>query len=119
MSLDPRLLDVLACPADKGPLLYFADERSLYNPRERLRYRVQDGIPAMLIEDAEKTDDAEHGRLMAEASDNAVATTDADTPGRPDRRHTGSSDTAACADPSAGRDVDESPAAHQSPEPGD
>ena len=31
--LDPRLLEILACPEDKGPLLYFADEDSLYNPR--------------------------------------------------------------------------------------
>ena len=33
MALDPLLLEVLACPEDKGPLLYFADEDLLYNPR--------------------------------------------------------------------------------------
>ena len=33
MALDPKLLEILACPEDKGPLLYFADEESLYNPR--------------------------------------------------------------------------------------
>ena len=33
MSLDPLLLDVLACPVDKGPLLWFEDEDVLYNPR--------------------------------------------------------------------------------------
>ena len=33
MALDPKLLEILACPKDKGPLLYFADEESLYNPR--------------------------------------------------------------------------------------
>ena len=26
MALDPLLLEILACPEDKGPLLYFADE---------------------------------------------------------------------------------------------
>ena len=26
MNLDPLLLDVLACPVDKQPLLWFADE---------------------------------------------------------------------------------------------
>ena len=31
--LDPQLLELLACPEDKGPLLYFADEQALYNPR--------------------------------------------------------------------------------------
>ena len=38
MALDPKLLEILACPQDKGPLLYFPDEESLYNPRLKLRY---------------------------------------------------------------------------------
>ena len=67
MTLDSRLLEILACPADKGPLLYFADEQMLYNPRLRLRYRVEDGIPVMLTEEASASDDAEHGRLLAKA----------------------------------------------------
>ena len=28
MALDPQLLEILACPDDKGPLLYFAFGRS-------------------------------------------------------------------------------------------
>ena len=52
---------------DKGPLLYFADEQSLYNPRLQRRYRVLDGdIPDLLIDDAETVDDAEHARLTQE-----------------------------------------------------
>ena len=38
MALDPQLLEILACPEDKGPLLYFEDEDSLYNPRLKRRY---------------------------------------------------------------------------------
>ena len=61
MALDPKLLEILACPEDKGPLLYFADEDTLYNPRLKRRYRVLDGdIPDLLIDDAETVDDAEH-----------------------------------------------------------
>ena len=45
MTLDQKLLDVLACPEDKGPLLYFADEQTLYNPRLHKRYEVRDDIP--------------------------------------------------------------------------
>ena len=60
-TLDPRLLEILACPEDKGPLLYFADEQSLYNPRLHRRYDVRDGIPVMLIDEASSVDDAEHG----------------------------------------------------------
>lgn len=75
MTLDSRLLEILACPADKGPLLYFADEQMLYNPRLRLRYRVEDGIPVMLTEEASAADDAEHGRLLAKAEADGIRPT--------------------------------------------
>src|SRR5882762_6104811 len=76
MALDPKLLEILACPQDKGPLLYFADEQSLYNPRLRRRYRVLDGdIPDLLIDDAETVDDAEHARLTAKAEGDGVKPT--------------------------------------------
>ena len=65
MTLDPKLLEILACPDDKGPLLWFADEEALYNPRLRRRYAVRDGIPVMLIDEAEAVDEAEHDRLLA------------------------------------------------------
>jgi uncharacterized protein YbaR (Trm112 family) len=75
VTLDARLLDILACPRDKGPLLYFSDEGVLYNPRLRLRYRVEDGIPVMLLDEADPVDDAEHGRLLAKAEADGVGPT--------------------------------------------
>jgi uncharacterized protein YbaR (Trm112 family) len=76
MALDPKLLEILACPEDKGPLLYFEDEHALYNPRLQRRYRVLDGdIPDMLIEDAETVDDAEHQRLLEKARTEGIAPT--------------------------------------------
>lgn len=72
MALDPRLLEILACPDDKGPLLYFSDEDSLYNPRLHRRYVVEDDIPNMLIDEAEAVDDAEHERLMARAESESI-----------------------------------------------
>jgi len=76
MALDPKLLEILACPQDKGPLLYFADEDALYNPRLRRRYRVLDGdIPDLLIDDAETVDDAEHTRLVERAEREGIAPT--------------------------------------------
>jgi uncharacterized protein YbaR (Trm112 family) len=73
MALDPKLLEILACPEDKGPLLYFADEDTLYNPRLKRRYRVLDGdIPDLLIDDAETVDDAEHARLAKKAQTDGV-----------------------------------------------
>jgi uncharacterized protein YbaR (Trm112 family) len=73
--LDPRLLEILACPEDKGPLLYFADEQVLYNPRLQRTYAVRDGIPVMLIEEASSVDDAEHERLTAKAEAEGIAPT--------------------------------------------
>lgn len=67
MGLDPLLLEILACPQDKGPLLYFADEGSLYNPRLRRRYSIKDDIPDMLIDDAESVSTEEHERLLNKA----------------------------------------------------
>ena len=75
MTLDARLLEILACPSDKGPLLYFADEESLYNPRLRLRYRVEDGIPVMLMDEADSVDDDEHGRLLVKAEADGISPT--------------------------------------------
>lgn len=75
MALDPQLLDILACPEDKGPLLYFESEGALYNPRLKRRYRIDDDIPVMLIDEAEQVDDAEHDRLLAKADADGIAPT--------------------------------------------
>jgi len=75
MALDPKLLEILACPEDKGPLLYFEDESSLYNPRLQRRYEVRDDIPIMLIDEAETVDDGEAARLTAKAEADGIRPT--------------------------------------------
>jgi uncharacterized protein YbaR (Trm112 family) len=75
MALDPQLLEILACPDDKGPLLYFADEDALYNPRLKRRYSIRDDIPVMLIDESEIVDDAEHERLVAKAAAEGIEPT--------------------------------------------
>ncbi|HZJ27597.1 MAG TPA: Trm112 family protein [Acidimicrobiia bacterium] len=75
MALDPKLLEILACPEDKGALLYFADEDALYNPRLHRRYAVRDDIPIMLIDEAEAVSDTEHERLLAKAESDGVQPT--------------------------------------------
>jgi uncharacterized protein YbaR (Trm112 family) len=72
MSLDPRLLEILACPEDKGPLLYFAADNTLYNPRNKRRYAVKDDIPVMLLEESQVLSDAEHGRLLDKAKSEGI-----------------------------------------------
>ncbi len=75
MSLDSRLLEILACPVDKQGLLYFSDEETLYNPRLKKAYRVHEGIPVMLPDEASDVDDAEHTRLVAKAEADGVSLT--------------------------------------------
>ena len=77
--LEEKLLGILVCPQDRGPLLLVADEglreehgtsECLYNPRLRRAYRIEDGIPVLLIDEAVAvTDDAEHQRMLDRASD--------------------------------------------------
>ena len=75
MALDPQLLEILACPQDKGPLFYFESEGSLYNPRLKLRYAVRDDIPIMLVDEAEAVADAEHDRLLAKVESEGIQPT--------------------------------------------
>jgi uncharacterized protein YbaR (Trm112 family) len=80
MSLDPRLLAVLACPEDKGPLYYLGDEGGLYNPRLHRRYLVTDGIPVMLIDEAVAVGDDEHASIVARIEAGELAPTFQPTP---------------------------------------
>ena len=75
MTLSPDLLAVLACPEDKGPLLYFGDDGGLYNPRLKRRYQITDGIPIMLIDEAETVDDDVHAELVARADAEGIVPT--------------------------------------------
>jgi uncharacterized protein YbaR (Trm112 family) len=69
MALEAALLKILACPVDKGTLLYFDAERVLYNPRLRRRYQITNDVPLMLAQQAEAvTSDDEHSRLLGLAN---------------------------------------------------
>ena len=52
--LDKELLEILACPKCKGELEYDSDKNKLDCKACRLRYSVEDDIPIMLIDEAEK-----------------------------------------------------------------
>ena len=65
--LSERLRAILVCPEDRGPLLLIGEE-ALYNPRLRKSYRIDDGIPVLLVDEAVAiSDDAEHQRLLQRA----------------------------------------------------
>ena len=61
--IDETLLNILVCPSDRGPLMLV--DQVLYNPRLRRAYRIEDGIPVLLIDEARDVDEDEHARLMA------------------------------------------------------
>ena len=75
MRVSDRLLEILACPEDKGPLYYFADDEMLYNPRLRRKYLVRDGIPVMLINESVAVDAAERATLEARIASEGIAPT--------------------------------------------
>jgi len=59
--LDPKLLEILACPQCKGAVVPDADHTRLVCAACRLAYRVEDDIPIMLIEEAERLEEGEEG----------------------------------------------------------
>jgi len=50
--MDKRLLDILACPVCKGPLVHLREEAVLVCRADRLAFPIKDGIPVMLEEEA-------------------------------------------------------------------
>lgn len=73
MKPDDPLLQILACPLDKGPLHLVVPDASedeeeppeaLYNPRLHRRYPIVDGIPQLLPASGEQVSDDEHEELL-------------------------------------------------------
>ena len=57
--MDTKLLELLACPVTKGPLLWRPDQQELLSLSARLAYPVRDGIPVLLENEARPLSDAE------------------------------------------------------------
>ncbi|OIO80866.1 MAG: hypothetical protein AUJ89_02230 [Candidatus Omnitrophica bacterium CG1_02_43_210] len=54
--IDKDLLDILACPACKADIKLVGEKLICQNPACALRYPIKDGIPIMLIDEAEKSE---------------------------------------------------------------
>ncbi len=50
--MDKKLLDILACPVCKGPLVYLPASAELVCKADRLAFPIRDEIPVMLHEEA-------------------------------------------------------------------
>ena len=51
-AVDPKLLDILVCPATKSPLRYDRERQELISDQAGLAYPIKDGIPIMLVDEA-------------------------------------------------------------------
>jgi uncharacterized protein len=52
MTINRELLDILACPKCKSPIILNETQDGLICRRCRLLYEIRDGIPIMLIDEA-------------------------------------------------------------------
>jgi uncharacterized protein YbaR (Trm112 family) len=50
--MDTRLLEILACPICKGPVVHRRDAHVLVCRADRLAFPIRDGIPVMLEDEA-------------------------------------------------------------------
>ena len=75
MALDARLLEILACPDEKGPLYYFEADRFLFCPACRRRYEIRDDIPVMLLDEATVLSAEDADALVGRANDEGIAPT--------------------------------------------
>jgi uncharacterized protein YbaR (Trm112 family) len=62
VTVDAELLRILVCPNDRGDLDELEDEQVLVCRSCGYRYPVRDGIPVMLIDEADKPDGRPRGR---------------------------------------------------------
>ena len=81
MGLDARLLEILACPDEKGPLYYFdpavsgTDGGFLFCPACRRRYEVRDDIPVMLLDEATVLSPSDAEATLGRAAELGLALT--------------------------------------------
>ncbi len=61
--MDPKLLDILVCPLCKSPLIYHKADQELICRADRLAYKIADGIPVMLADEARKLTPEEAEKL--------------------------------------------------------
>jgi uncharacterized protein YbaR (Trm112 family) len=65
LPLDPELLEILVCPVSRAPLVEDGDTLVSTDPKTRRRYRIDEGIPVMLIDESEELDEAKWKEIMA------------------------------------------------------
>lgn len=57
--IDKKLLDILACPLCKSPLIYDKSKQELICKADRIAFPIRDDIPVMLEDEARELTHAE------------------------------------------------------------
>ena len=65
VPIDPELLEILVCPLSRAPLVEDGEMLVSTDPETRRRYRVEDGIPVMLVDESETLDETTWRAIMA------------------------------------------------------
>ena len=60
--ISKELLEILACPKCKGPVVLPPEKNGLICKSCQLLYEIRDDIPVMLIDEAKKIDEVEHDK---------------------------------------------------------
>ena len=66
-KIDENLLEIMECPVAHVSLVQAGEWLYSTDPDTRRKYPIRDGIPIMLIDEAEVADPEEFGRVMTEA----------------------------------------------------
>ncbi len=66
LPIDQDLFDLLVCPQARVPLTYVQGKLVSTDGATRRAYRIDQGIPVMLIEESEVLSEADWRRLIAE-----------------------------------------------------
>ena len=62
--LDPELLSILVCPLSHSTLVQDDDTLVSTDPKTRRRYKIIDGIPNMMIDEAEELSESAWKAIM-------------------------------------------------------
>jgi len=67
--IKPELLSILVCPDCRAPLVATPDgDLVCTDAQTRRLYRVEDGIPVLLVEESKVLEPAEHAALLEKSS---------------------------------------------------
>ncbi len=78
--IDDELLRIMVCPVAHAPLVQVGDWLYSTDPQTRRNYPIRDGIPIMLVEEAQVAEPEEFERAMTEA--NRLASAESEEPKR-------------------------------------